>query len=116
MLGREEQVGLAWSVVLGFLRLSTRGGVLPKPLVPAQALNLVEEWLNQPLFVLVHPGAQHWSIFRALLEGSGTAGNLTTDAHLASLAIEYDATLCSSSDSDFAKFSALKVLDPLESE
>ena len=42
----------------------------------------------------------------------GTGGNLTSDAHLAALAIEYGAELCSS-DADFARFPGLKWRDPL---
>jgi predicted nucleic acid-binding protein len=34
------------------------------------------------------------------------------DAHLAALAIEYDATLATT-DSDFSKFSGLKTINPL---
>jgi len=30
-LNGDEQIGLAWPVALGFLRLSTRAGILPSP-------------------------------------------------------------------------------------
>jgi predicted nucleic acid-binding protein len=43
----------------------------------------------------------------ALLIGAGTAGNLTTDAHLAAIAIEHGATLASF-DRDFIRFAGLK--------
>jgi len=42
----------------------------------------------------------------------GTGGNLTSDAHLAALAIEHGAELCSS-DHDFARFLGLKWRNPL---
>jgi len=42
----------------------------------------------------------------------GTGGNLTTDAHLAALAIEHGAELCSC-DADFSRFAGLRWLDPL---
>ena len=47
-----------------------------------------------------------------LLRGLGTAGNLTTDAHLAALAMEYQATL-HTTDADFARFPGLKWENPL---
>lgn len=112
-LNADEQVGLAWPVVLGFLRLTTRGGILPRPLTPKQALDLVDEWVVRPQVTMLHPGGGHWSILRDLIESAGAAGNLTTDAHLAALAIEYDATLCST-DTDFARFPALKLSNPLD--
>lgn len=42
----------------------------------------------------------------------GSAGNLTTDAHLAAIAIEHGAELCSC-DSDFARFEGLGFTHPL---
>lgn len=112
LLGGEEQVGLAWPVVLGFLRLSTRAGILPRPLTARQAVDVVQEWVDHARVAMLTPGAEHWSVLRGLIETSGTAGNLTTDAHLAALALEYDATLCST-DTDFSRFAGLKFENPL---
>ena len=42
----------------------------------------------------------------------GTAGNLTSDAHLAALALEFGAELCSC-DADFARFPGLRWTNPL---
>lgn len=111
-LGSDEPIGLAWSVVLGFLRLSTRSGVFPNPLTPEQALEVVDGWLECPAVRLLHPGDRHWSILRRLIVDAGTAGNLTTDAHLAALALEFEATLCST-DHDFARFEGLRFENPL---
>lgn len=111
-LGDDEPVGLAWPVVLGFLRLATRSGILPRPLNPRQALDVVQEWIEHPQVTMLLPGAGHWATFRSLVEAAGLAGNLTTDAHLAALALEYDATLCST-DADFSRFKGLKLVNPL---
>lgn len=58
-----------------------------------------------------HPGRQpaHFLDYLALL---GTAGNLTTDAQLAALAVEHQAEL-HSNDSDFARFDGLRWRNPL---
>lgn len=111
-LNGEEQVGLTWPVLLGFLRLTTRAGLLARPLTPRQALDTMDAWLAHPLTAVLHPGDDHWMVLRRLIEEMGAAGNLTTDAHLAALAIEYGATLYSS-DSDFARFPSLKTVNPL---
>jgi uncharacterized protein len=113
VLNGDEQVGLAWPVVLGFLRLITRAGILPRPLSPKQALDVVDDWVAHPLIVMLHPGDGHWAILRNLIESAGAAGNLTTDAHLAALTIEYDATLYST-DTDFSRFSSLKFRNPIK--
>ena len=111
-LNGDEQIGLTWPVVLGFLRLTTRGGILPRPLTPRQAMDVVEEWISQPQVAMLQPGDGHWPILRDLIESAGAAGNLTTDAHLAGLAIEYNATLYST-DGDFAQFASLKLRNPI---
>jgi predicted nucleic acid-binding protein len=58
------------------------------------------------------PGARHAEILFGLLESLGTAGNLTTDAHLAALAIEHQAEL-HSTDADFARFPGLRWVNPV---
>ena len=52
------------------------------------------------------------ALARELLDAVGTAGNLTSDAHLAALAIEHGALLCSC-DADFSRFPGLRWVDPL---
>lgn len=111
-LSGTETVGFAWVVLLGFVRITTKRTVFPHPLSPATALDLVDGWLAQPCATVVHPTEQHAGILRDLITRVGTAGNLTTDAHLAALAIEHDAQLCSS-DADFSRFPGLRWVDPL---
>jgi uncharacterized protein len=55
----------------------------------------------------VAPTARHASVLRGLLLEAGTAGNLTTDAHLAALAIEHGAGVVSY-DRDFARFTGVR--------
>lgn len=57
-------------------------------------------------------GAKHAERLLGLLERIGTGGNLTSDAHLAAIAIEHGATLYST-DADFARFPGLSWTDPL---
>ena len=105
-------VGLPWIVVLAFVRVTTRSGILRRPLRVEQAIGYVDEWLAQPCVRLVTPGDRHWSILRGLLEGCGTAGNLTSDAHLAALAIEHGCVIAST-DNDFKRFSGVGLHNPL---
>lgn len=105
-------VGLAWIVILAFLRLTTRSGILRNPMRPERAMAYVDEWLAQPYVRAVSPGEGHWTILRQLLRASGTAGNLTSDAHLAALALELGAVICST-DSDFERFPGVERTSPL---
>jgi toxin-antitoxin system PIN domain toxin len=112
-LSADEPVGFSWNVILAFLRLTTRPGLFQARLSPDQAFDVVAAWLDEPMAIIVHPGPRHLEIVRRLIKPLGTAGNLTSDAHLGALAIEQNAQLCSC-DSDFARFSGVDWLNPLE--
>src|SRR5271165_271300 len=111
-LSGPDTVGLSWTVLLAFLRLTTRPGIFEKPLSVKTAFDVVDAWLAQPSVVTVDPTAQHLRVVRDLLLPLGTGGNLTSDAHLAALAIDHGAELCSS-DNDFARFGGLRWRNPL---
>lgn len=112
LIGGTETVALTWSVTLAFLRLTTKPQVAAQPLSIGEALDVVDGWLARPNVVVVHPTDRHAAVLRELLTPLGAGGNLTTDAHLAALAIEHGAELCSS-DADFSRFTGLRWTDPL---
>lgn len=112
-LSGTEPVGLTWGVLLAFLRVTTRRGILQRPLAVEEALAFIDSWLQQPPVELVVPGPGHWAILRALIAASGTGGNLTSDAHLAAHALEGGWILVST-DHDFRRFSGLNVLNPTD--
>ena len=105
-------VGLPWVAILGFIRIATNPKILENPLDVTSACARVRSWLGRPQTVLIHPGDRHADILFDLLEAAGSAGNLTTDAHLAALAIEHQAEL-HSTDADMARFPGLQWLNPL---
>jgi toxin-antitoxin system PIN domain toxin len=111
-LSSDEPFGFAWIVILGFLRIVTNGRIMPTPLTPEVAIDSVNDWLQQPPSLTIVPSLQHWSIFKELLMPLGTAANLTSDAHLAALAIEHGARLYST-DNDFSRFKSLRWTNPI---
>ena len=111
-LSRAEWVGIPWIAVLAFLRITTHPAVMRKPLAAAAAIGYVEGWLRQPCVKPIGPGEQHWPVLRSLLHASGAAGNLTSDAHLAALAIEHGCVIASA-DNDFRRFSGVTHVNPL---
>ena len=108
----DEPVGLAWIVILGFVRLTTRRAVHPNPLSTGEALRRVRRWLANPNVRIVGELEGHFEILARLLSETETGGNLTTDAHLASIALSRGATLVSF-DNDFAQFRGLRWVNPL---
>lgn len=111
-LSGAETVGFPWIVLLAFLRLTTRSGLFQRPLAVDEAFDLLDIWLRRPSVTVPEPGARHLQTMRDLVLPLGTGGNLTSDAHLAALAIEHGAELCSA-DSDFGRFGRLRWRNPL---
>jgi len=113
-LADDESVGLAWVVLLGFVRISTHPRLFPSPLSAMAATGVVDAWLAHPGTVVVQPRRDHWRVVKGLLHDCGRAGKLTTDAHLAALAIEHGAELFTA-DNDFGRFDKLRWRNPLRS-
>ena len=112
LINGTERVGIPWAVANSFLRLLTIRGLLTHPATPSQALDFVREWFRQPHVAPLNPGSQHLTLLGQLLAAAGVGGNLVMDAHLAALAMEYQAEL-HSNDTDFGRFPGLRWRNPL---
>jgi uncharacterized protein len=110
-LAGPEGVGLAWAALLGFIRLTTNRKIVAAPFRVQDATARIASWLDLPHVHLAQPSDTHFARLRAELERLGTAGNLTTDAHLATLAMERGYVLYST-DTDFARFPGLRWVNP----
>ena len=111
-LNGSQMIGLSWVAVLGFIRLLTNPRIYQNPYSPEEILGVVEAWLEQPHVRFIHPSEGHFKLLSSLITEMGTAGNLTTDAHLAALAMERGIIL-QTTDADFTRFSGLKWQNPI---
>ena len=111
-LSDSRPVGLPWAVMLGFLRLMTSRSVLIAPLAPREALRHIGSWLERPQVQILQPGPRHLELLDGLMQDAGASGSLTTDVHLAALAIEHQAEL-HTNDGDFSRFPGLRWTNPL---
>jgi uncharacterized protein len=112
-LTEPEVVGLPWVTILGFIRVSTQRRIIDHPMFPKDAVERVRSWLAVPNVQIISAGEEHGEILFELIDEVGTAGDLTTDAHLAALAIEHRGRIVST-DADFARFRGLRWFNPLE--
>ncbi len=106
-INADEPVALTWIVIIGFLRISTSRRVYPNPLTADEALTHTKRWLDLPTITILQESKDHMIMLDQLIRNCGTAGNLTTDAHLACMAINHGATLVSY-DRDFLRFPNLR--------
>lgn len=65
-LSDKDPVELTWATISGFLRVSTNGRIMEKPLRITKATEIIDEWLAQPPVRIIRPGERHWSIFEKL--------------------------------------------------
>ena len=107
-----KPVGLPWVVISGFIRISTHPKLLKEPVTVEEAIGITRSWLASDNVRIIEPGSRFRDLFFVGIEKLGTAGNLTTDAYLAALAIEYQAEL-HSCDTDFHRFPGLRWRNPL---
>jgi uncharacterized protein len=110
-LAGPEGIGLAWAALLGFIRLTTNRKIVARPLSVGDVTARIASWLALPHVHVAQPSDTHFARLRAELERLGTAGNLTTDVHLAVLAMERGYVLYST-DADFARFPGLRWINP----
>ena len=112
VLSGTQPVGLPWATVLAFLRIATHPRAFESPLSPDEALASVASWLERPVVAVVQPTERHWVLLSRLVADSRARGPAVMDAHLAALALEHGAVLCTT-DRDFRRFPGLRVHDPL---
>ena len=107
-----ERVNLCWPVINAYIRIATNPRIHESPILPQEAVERVQSWMDQPCVRLIGPTEFHWEIFQKQIHESAAMGNLVSDAHLAALAIEHASTLYST-DRDFARFPGLKWKNPV---
>ena len=111
LLNGAESVGIPWLVAVGFVRLMSNPRAVVTSLPAPEAVDCVSDWFRHPHITPLNPGAGHLLPFRNILANSGGA-NLVPDAHLAALAIEYEAEI-HTHNSDFDKFPNVHWRNPL---
>jgi toxin-antitoxin system PIN domain toxin len=113
LLNGTTPVGLTWLAISGFIRIMTHPRVLARPMLTEDATRIARSWLARTPVRILNPAGAFGEIFLSNLERLGAAGNLTTDAQFAALAIEHQAEL-HSCDSDFSRFPGLHWRNPLK--
>lgn len=105
-------IGLPWQTTGAFLRIMTNPRLPGERFSLAEAVQIVDRWLEQPNVRLLAPGDDPWPLFRQMIVEGQAPGPLITDAQLAALTIEYGGVL-HTTDRDFARFPGLRWKNPL---
>lgn len=110
-----EPLHLAWSTLMGYLRIATNPRVLKSPLSLSEASANIEALLSLPHVRLLSERMDFFQVFQMATRGLNIRGKLVPDAHLAALLLQNGVTVLYSNDSDFSLFPFLEVRNPLVS-
>ena len=99
-------------VVFAFVRIATHPRVFHDPLSVAEAADHVRSWLARRHVQTHDMLREDTESALALLESAGTAGNLTSDAQIAAVALRLDAEV-HTADLDFGRFPQVRFSNPL---
>lgn len=113
-LNGDQRVALPWESLTGFVRLATNPRVSRRPIRASEAWSFVEDWLAVPLVWVPVPTDRHAQVLGSLMAKYRPTGKLVPDAHIAALAIEHGLDVCSA-DTDFARFTEIRWMNPLAS-
>lgn len=107
-----ETVGLPWQSLAAFMRIATDPRVPGYRRSREEVIQIVNEWLEQPVGRLLVPGERSLRIFQEMILAGQASGPLVSDAELAALTLEYGGVLYTA-DRDFARFPGLRWVNPL---
>jgi toxin-antitoxin system PIN domain toxin len=104
---------LFWPTLMGYLRIGTHPGILPRPLAPRDAMANVSELLALPH--VRSPGEREgfWDLFRATA-GGNPRGDDVPDAYLATLMRQHGVGVIFTRDRGFRRYNGIQIRDPFE--
>jgi len=109
----DDPWALPWPCIYEFVRVVTHPRVFDPPTDLETALEDLESLLDSPSVLLLGEGPVHFAHMARAIESGSARGNLAHDAHIAALAVEHGVIELWTTDKDFARFSELRIRNPL---
>lgn len=108
-----ELLFLSWFTLMAYQRITTHPNIFPTPLSPEEAWKNIEYLLTWPQVRIISEEEGFSDYYLQTTSEFPVRGNLVSDAHLAAILRQHGVKTMYSADSDFRKFSFLKVINPL---
>lgn len=102
---------LFWPTLMGYLRITTHPGILPRPLMPRDALDNVSALLGLPHVRTPGEVEGFWELYRATA-GNHPRGDHVPDAHMATLMRQHGVRVIFTRDRGFRRFEGIEARDP----
>lgn len=104
-------VYLFWPTIMGYLRIVTHPGILPRPLAPGEASANVAQLLERAHMRTVGEEEGFWELYRDAA-ANDTRGNDVPDAHLVALMRQHGVRAIYTRDRDFRRYDDIEARDP----
>ena len=102
---------LFWPTLMGYLRIGTHPGILPRPLPPRDAIANLSDLLGLPHVRSPGEGEGFWNLFRETA-GDTRRGDDVPDAHIATLMRQHGVGVIYTRDRGFRRFDGIQIRDP----
>ena len=112
LMNGPEPIAFLPVVIFAFVRISTHPRVYAHPLQAFEASEHVSRWLGRSHVSVVDMQADDVTRALNLLTAAGTAGNLTSDAQIAAVALRLNAQV-HTADLDFGRFAGVRFINPI---
>lgn len=100
---------LPWPVIMAYLRIATHPAIFSSPLTPQQANENINSLLGSPRTFVLSEGNDFWEHYQQATKDLTIRGNLVPDAHIAAILLNHGIKEIVTNDSDFRRFSFLRV-------
>jgi uncharacterized protein len=108
-----EGWGIPWPCVHEFLAIVTNGRIFKQPTPLADAVDVVDAWLESPVLRLLGETLGYWPEAKGLLTAGRIAGARVHDARIAAICLQHRVHCLWTADRDFSRFPSLKCHNPL---
>lgn len=112
-LSQAEILYLSWPTIMAYLRISTHSRIFQTPLSPAEALTNIRRLLAHPRVRALSELDGFLDAYAEVTSEFPVRANLVPDAHLAAILYQHGVRTIFTNDSDFRKFTFLRVINPL---
>lgn len=106
-----DLVHLFWPTIMGYLRIVTHPGILPRPLAFAEATANIASLLERPHVRTCGEASGFWRLFAATA-GHHARGNQVPDAHLVALMRQQGVATVYTRDRELRRYEGIEVRDP----
>lgn len=104
---------IPWPCLHEFFSIVTHPRIFDPPTPQPLALDQLDAWMESPSLTLLSETVASWSELRPLLVTGRVTGPMVHDARIAAICLEHGVRELWSSDRDFGRFPALKVMNPV---